>query len=145
MNVWRAGEGIVEFPDGRRVRARGLRASSSSGLEPQFGLYLLGRDPCIDESRYRWVCWPDFRLPASTSDALNALREAYERATSERVEIACDGGIGRTGTALSVLAIMSGVPVDEAVAWVREHHHSHAVETPRQKRWVSEVAVSLRT
>jgi protein-tyrosine phosphatase len=75
---------------------------------------------------------------------VNALDEAYQRAGSERVEIACGGGIGRTGTALAVLAVMSGVPSIEAVAWVRTHYHRRAVETRSQKRWVREVATALR-
>jgi protein-tyrosine phosphatase len=68
------------------------------------------------------------------------LREAHERAASERVEVACGGGIGRTGTALAVLAVLSGVPAGEAVEWVRRHHHRRAVETPWQRRWVRQLS-----
>jgi protein-tyrosine phosphatase len=60
------------------------------------------------------------------------LREAWVRAGSERVEIACTGGRGRTGTAL-----LDGVPNAEAVAYVREHYEAHAVETPGQRRFVA--------
>jgi protein-tyrosine phosphatase len=83
-----------------------------------------------------WVRWPDFRLPADEAGALAALRDAHHRAAGERVEIACSGGVGRTGTALAVLAILSGVEPDEAVAWVRSHYTPRAVETPWQRRWV---------
>ncbi|MCK1804163.1 hypothetical protein MTQ12_14070 [Brevibacterium sp. R8603A2] len=92
---------------------------------------------------YRWVRWPDFRLPAFTEDAVDALREAHTRAASERVEIACGGGVGRTGTALAVLAVMSGVPADTAVEWVRTNYHPRAVETRRQRAWIATVASSL--
>nr|WP_277348962.1 protein-tyrosine phosphatase family protein [Microbacterium sp. CFH 90308] len=88
--------------------------------------------------------WRDFGLPQSTDDALIVLREAHARAESERVEIACDGGNGRTGTALSVLAMMSGIDPENAVNWVRAHYRATAVETPRQRRWVSEVSARLR-
>ena len=81
--------------------------------------------------------WPDFRTPASTSDAMAALREAYERSATERVEVACGGGVGRTGTALAAIAVLAGVPPAEAVAWVRRHYHERAVETPWQRRWVA--------
>ncbi len=52
------------------------------------------------------------------------------------MEIACGGGVGRTGTALALLAAWGGVPADAAVGWVRERYHRRAVETPAQKRWV---------
>src|SRR5690606_12377802 len=71
------------------------------------------------------------------ADAIDALREAHERAAAERVEIACRGGIGRTGTALAVLATLSGVPPTQAVDWVRKHYHPRAVETRRQRAWVA--------
>lgn len=49
----------------------------------------------------RWVRWPDFRLPADRGDAQDALYVAWRRAAGERVEVACGGGFGRTGTALA--------------------------------------------
>jgi len=67
---------------------------------------------------------------------LPALTEAWQRAATERVEIACAGGRGRTGTALACLAILDGVPSAAAVAFVREHYDRHAVETPAQRRYV---------
>lgn len=42
---------------------------------------------------------PDFSLPADEAAVITALTEAWERAAAERVEIACAGGRGRTGTA----------------------------------------------
>jgi protein-tyrosine phosphatase len=56
---------------------------------------------------------------------------------TERVEIACAGGHGRTGTALACLAILDGVPATEAVAFVRDQYDPHAVETPAQRRYVA--------
>ena len=80
--------------------------------------------------------WPDFRLPSDPDDARAALRTAWERSDDERVEVACGGGRGRTGTALACLAVLDGVPADDAVAWVRAHYDPRAVETPWQRRWV---------
>ena len=57
---------------------------------------------------------------------------------AERVEIACAGGPGRTGTALACLAILDGVLSTEAVAFVREHYNPHAVERPGQRRYVAQ-------
>ena len=143
MSTWEVGQGVVEFPDGRRIRGRSLRKNSLGSVEPEFGVYLLGRDPNIEGWPSHWVRWRDFRLPDSTDEAVAALREAHQRAASERVEVACSGGIGRTGTALGVLAVLSGVAPDDAVTWVREHYHPRAVETRAQRRWIAEAATRL--
>src|SRR5690554_7325023 len=100
MSRWDAGAGVVELPDGRRVRGASARRPRS-GPRADFTVYLLARDPGTDGTTSRWVRWPDFGLPASTEDAVAALREAHARAAAERVEVACAGGIGRTGTARS--------------------------------------------
>lgn len=136
MRTWETGQGVVELPDGRRIRGRGLRKKSPVSVEPELGVYLLGHDPNITSWPSRWVRWRDFRLPDSTDDAVTALREAHRRAASERVELACGGGAGRTGTALALLAVLSGITPNDAVAWVREHYHQRAVETRAQQRWV---------
>ena len=133
---WPDGPGVVTFPDGRTVRGRGLRHPAPVGPPPHFGVYLLGKPRPIGPWPYRLVTWPDFRLPRSTAEARAALDEAYDRAATERVEIGCGGGVGRTGTGLAALAVRAGIPPDEAVAWVRAHYHRRAVETPWQRRWV---------
>ena len=84
----------------------------------------------------RWVRWPDFWLPTDRVAFGTALTELLARAAEERVEIACGGGFGRTGTALACLAVLDGVPNGEAVAYVREHYSKRAVETPWQRRFV---------
>jgi hypothetical protein len=139
MASWPEGEGVVELPDGSRVRGRGLRHPAPAGPDPEFGLYLLGERPDVGPWPSRWVRWPDFRLPSDRADAIGAFREVVERAPHERVEVACGGGRGRTGTALAVIAAMSGIPQREAVRWVRARYHPRAVETPWQARWVRTV------
>ncbi|MFG1708516.1 protein-tyrosine phosphatase family protein [Nonomuraea sp. M3C6] len=130
-------EGVLRLPSGRLVRGRGLRRPVPQGPQPVFALYLRGRRPLPVAWEHRWVRWPDFWLPSDRAAAADALREAWERAESERVEIACGGGRGRTGTALACLAVLDGVPGDQAVAYVREHYSRHAVETPWQRRFVT--------
>ena len=136
MIPWADGPGVVELPDGRRIRGRGLRHPAPDGPDPEFGVYLLGRDPGPFPWEHRWVRWPDFRNPTSTIDAIEALADAYARSATERVEIACGGGVGRTGTALAAIAVLAGVPSADAVAWVRRHYHPRAVETRWQRKWV---------
>jgi protein-tyrosine phosphatase len=79
-------------------------------------------------------------VPSDRADALAALREAHTRARSgERVEIACRGGVGRTGTALAALAVLDGLMSAAAVQWVRAGYHRRAVETPWQRWWLRKV------
>jgi protein-tyrosine phosphatase len=103
---------------------------------PSYGVYLLGRQPPGVSWEARWIRWPDFRLPSDRAAAREVLADAWERAAGERVEIACGGGRGRTGTALACLAVLDGVPAAQAVAYVRRHYDRRAVETPWQRRYV---------
>lgn len=129
--------GTLRLPSGRLVRGRALRHPLPAGPAPAFGVYLLGRQPPDVPWETRWLRWPDFRLPSDRAEARRVLGEAWERAAKERVEIACGGGRGRTGTALAALAVLDGVPAEEAVEFVRRHYDRHAVETPWQRRYVS--------
>jgi len=129
--------GILRLPSGRLVRGRGLSRPLPDGPNPAFGVYLLGQPPPDVPWESRWLRWPDFRLPADQADVLPTLTEAWQRAATERVEIACAGGRGRTGTALACLAVLDGIPSASAVAFVREHYDRLAVETFRQRRYVA--------
>ncbi|REK91908.1 protein phosphatase [Streptomyces inhibens] len=128
--------GVMRFPSGVLVRGRGLRHPLPSGPTPSFAIYLLGKQPPPTEWDARWLRWPDFWLPKDRRQARNVFKEALTRAVNERVEIACGGGHGRTGTALACMAVLDGVPADEAVTFVRRHYHRRAVETPWQRRFV---------
>ncbi|MGA5303782.1 protein-tyrosine phosphatase family protein [Nucisporomicrobium flavum] len=134
---WDHGEaGVLALPSGRLIRGRGLRRPVPEGPVPEFGVYLLGSPPPPAAWENRWLRWPDFRLPADRELAARLLREVWERAATQRVEIACHGGRGRTGTALACLAVLDGVPPAEAVDFVRAGYDRRAVETPWQRRYV---------
>ncbi len=128
--------GLCELPSGRKIRGRSLRGPLPAGLLPTLGVYLLGRRPPEFDWESRWIRWPDFWLPSDRAAAAIALREALDRSAEERVEIACDGGKGRTGTALALIAVLDGVPPEKAAEYVRAHYSAHAVETPWQRRYV---------
>ncbi|MPV35442.1 protein-tyrosine phosphatase family protein [Georgenia subflava] len=137
METWDPGaSGLLRLPSGRLVRGRGLRRPLPPGLEPEFGLYLLGRRPPAVGWDSRWLRWPDFGLPLDRTDAVDALHETWARAAGQRVEVACGGGRGRTGTALACLTVLDGLAAEEAVAYVRERYDPRAVETPWQRRFV---------
>lgn len=129
--------GVLRLPSGRLVRGRALRRPLPEGPAPTFALYLLAHEPPPVPWEARWLRWPDFWLPSDRAATGDALREAWARAGTERVEVACNGGRGRTGTALACLAILDGVPNSAAVGYVRDHYAARAVETPWQRRFVA--------
>lgn len=137
MESWEeSAPSILRLPSGRLVRGRGLRHALAAGPLPQFALYLQGKAPPPVGWESRWLRWPDWWLPTDPVEAREALADLWRRAANERVEVACSGGRGRTGTALACLAILDGVAPAEAVRYVREHYNPRAVETPWQRRFV---------
>jgi Protein-tyrosine phosphatase len=125
----------VTLPDGTRVRASSIRERREHDPARSFGLYM-------DQWwRPTWpadmIAWPDRRVPANAEQAASKIEAAFARASrGELVEIGCFGGLGRTGTVLACMAVLAGVPPDEAVAWVRRNYDVRAVETPAQEDWV---------
>ncbi|TRW46128.1 protein-tyrosine phosphatase family protein [Georgenia yuyongxinii] len=130
--AWGDDAGLLTLPSGARVRGRRIVDDASAA---DFAL-VLARGP-LPPWPSRRVRWPDLWVPLDRADAVDALREALRRATAgERVEVACRGGVGRTGTALAAFAVLEGLAPGEAVAWVRARYHPHAVETPWQRWWL---------
>lgn len=126
---------VITFPDGTKVRP----ASRSDRLEHdnwrQFGLYL------AEEWHPSWssdfIPWEDFGLPKSCAQAVDQIHAAFMRAKDgQHVEVGCLGGRGRTGTVLACMAVLAGVPPNDAVTWVRQNYDTDAVEGPEQERWV---------
>jgi protein-tyrosine phosphatase len=77
-------------------------------------------------------------VPANTEAVVEALKTVLERARSgQDIEIGCLGGHGRTGTALACLAVLTGHPALDAVAWVRSSYCTKAVETPGQEAFIA--------
>lgn len=136
-------DGAIELPDGSLVRGRGLRNPEPGGAQPDYALYL--GNGKLREYRpgweHTWVDWPDFMVPRDFPTAVSLILDLHERAKAgAAVEVACGGGVGRTGTVISCLAVLTGVPAGDAVAWARAHHHRRAVEMPWQHRWVRRFA-----
>src|SRR6266566_8802826 len=120
--LWLDETGLVTLPTGLRVRGR----RSIDTVSPADFALLLGRGRAPPWP-HRYIRWPDFWIPSDGADALDALHEAYRRSQNgERVEVTCRRGIGRTGTALAALAILDGLPPNQAVAWVRFNYHPRA-------------------
>ena len=126
--------GVLTLPSGRLVRARGL--AGEVGRPPELGVYLLPHPPEPMPWPARWVRWRDFRPPSDRDAAAEVILELWRRAVTERVEVACRHGRGRTGTVLACLAVLDGLSAPDAIDYVRRHHHRRAVETPGQRRYV---------
>jgi hypothetical protein len=129
---------VVVLPDRTEVMAVSFDATDPYTREqlPDFGLYL---DPRWDPPwTHDHLDWPDFGVPSDPAGLANALTSLLERARDQsRVEVGCLGGHGRTGTALACLAILTGLPPEDAVAWVRANYCADAVESGRQEAFVA--------
>ena len=127
---------LIALPSGALVRGRRLDAA----CRPADFAVLLGAGPAPTWPHAR-LRWPDFWLPRDDAECCAVLREAYRQALAgQRVEFACRGGVGRTGTALAALAILDGLAPAAALRWVRAGYHPRAVETPWQRRWLFRTA-----
>jgi hypothetical protein len=139
----------VTFPDGTTVWGGG----TGVGERPQadFGLYLdedwmkrARRDSSSVATEMRYVRWEDFGVPDDKNRAAKAIVEAFGKAQDgKRVEVLCAGGTGRTGTVLSCMAVLSRIPGDESVKWVRQNYLERAVETPEQADFVAWFAANF--
>lgn len=140
--------GAIRLPDGTPVRGRGRREPVPPAPLPDYGLYLgrpgggprwlARRPPWLPQWRADWLDWPDFGTPRDSGTAAALIQHAYRLARDgHRVEVACHGGTGRTGTVIACMAVLAGHPAAEAVGWTRRHYRAHAVETRGQRRWVA--------
>jgi protein-tyrosine phosphatase len=135
----------VTLPDGTAVLARGRLdlVPATRPREPDFALYLDER--WRDDDDVTWpfhvVPWADFGLPVDENATFSEIVALYRRARAgELVEVACYGGVGRTGTVLGCLAILAGVDPADAVAWVRREYHPSAIETSEQEQLIARFA-----
>jgi hypothetical protein len=129
---------LVVLPDGTRVTAASFdRVAPYARIrDPDYGLYL---DPRWQPPwEHAYIDWPDFGVPPDAEAVVGPLTTVLERARSgQDVEVGCIGGHGRTGTALACLAVLTGYPATDAVAWVRSAYCASAVETPGQEAFVA--------
>jgi protein-tyrosine phosphatase len=137
----------VALPDGTVILAQGRLdiVPAERPRNPDFALYLDRRwegDPQVTWP-HRIIAWADFGLPVDEPEVFEAVADLYAQARAgELVEVACYGGVGRTGTVLGCLTVLAGVAAPEAMAWVRSSYHPSAIETTEQEQLILRFAQS---
>ena len=128
-------EDPVTFPDGTTVLASGWLERRHDALAPISACIWIRRGR--HGGRAVMLDWPGFRGAGRRGGGRSRDSGALARARrGERVEVACIGGHGRTGTVLACMAVLAGVPGPEAVEWVRSRYCRRAVQEPSQQYWV---------
>lgn len=108
-----------------------------------FVLSCMGREgiPTGYEPPFTAIEWPNFRTPNVSRYFWQLLYERLQSVHGKTV-IFCRGGHGRTGTALAILAHLSGAcGSDDPVEWVRARYCQEAVETPTQLNYLNNLGV----
>lgn len=128
-----------------RVRFRDAMRFSADSAEPVVadekaraimpeGLFKFVSPPTMD------IDWPDF----STPDLLKTWWEQFvvglrNLPPDSNVGMYCEGGHGRTGTAMSILAALTEQTDKDPVAWLRKRYCDEAVESWRQIDYIEEM------
>ena len=126
----------VVFPDGTTVYASSRWDRKPEDPVPDYALYV--------DSSWRptsfasFLPWRDHGMPTIRWDhAVGAIVDAFNHAREGwSVEIGCIGGHGRTGSVLACMAILAGVPADDACQWVWDHYCVEAIEADSQIWWI---------
>jgi hypothetical protein len=131
----------IVFPDGTKVLLSGWFHRKDHQPEPDWGVYC---DP-MWKPTVTWpsvmLDWPDLGVPNDKGEADEQIISALKRAIAgERVEIACIGGHGRSGTIVACMAYLMGVPIDEVVTWLRLRYCIRAIQEPSQQYWIERFA-----
>lgn len=97
------------------------------------------------------ILWPDYSVPTISRttwlDIIEAIEDFAEQSKHEAVDVlfCCQGGHGRTGTALSIVCSLLGIiPENEdPVKWVRAKYCKKAVESDAQLNYLELIAGRL--
>ncbi len=148
MEKWQLTDGVVEFPSGRRIRARSWKApvlqlaTLSVVLTTVSETEFAGAQTFPGAKEIIMIDWPDQRLPRRSMQAVKTLQEVWQRADQELVEITCRGGVGRTGSALALIAMYEGMSSSEAIDFIRESYNNDSVTSPAQRGFLTDFSPS---
>lgn len=89
------------------------------------------------------ISWPDYDIPALERDfwldLIDVINEEWLKKRITGVTCCCVGGHGRTGTALAILAGLTGACISDPVLFVREHYCKKVVESESQIKYIEEM------
>lgn len=93
--------------------------------------------PVLKKKLYKVVniAWTDYSIPNLDRDTWRAIIEAWQESRRPLLAL-CQGGHGRTGTALACIIGLLGLS-DTPIKTVREHYCDEAVENLNQAKYVS--------
>ena len=88
--------------------------------------------------------WKDYSAPKELTKEfwlalVRELRENLVRLNLKNMLVCCQGGHGRTGSCLSILAGLMGATATDPVAFIRENYCKKAVESNSQLDYIEEV------
>lgn len=87
-----------------------------------------------------YISCPDYSVPSLGKkfwlDLIDTINIEWQAGRITGVTVCCVGGHGRTGTALSILASLTGRCESDPVAFVRKHYCEKAVESKGQIEYI---------
>ena len=83
--------------------------------------------------------WPDFETPSVAREWWDEFHAWLVAAPEQRVVVTCQGGHGRTGTMLAILAGLGGATTGDPVEFIRKAYCRNAVESEEQLAYIAEV------
>lgn len=132
----------------RGLDSTGMDVFIDCGADIQQNTGLINIPPCSFPSqrdRIIEINWLDGGEPSLTEknwrDLLKNLERIRLRAGKNilNILVCCQGGHGRTGTALSILAALTGVAAGDPVKFIRENYCQKAVETMSQCAYIKKI------
>jgi len=93
----------------------------------------------LDKSQVLTINWPDMGIPAIGEEMWRNLASTLIAEKGiETIYVGCQGGVGRTGTALAILAHFMGIlrDTEDPVSFVRKFYFDDAIETDDQFSYI---------
>lgn len=84
------------------------------------------------------IAWSDFEVPTLGVEFWHDLIKTI-RLVGKDVVVACEGGHGRTGTTISILAYMMGAVRTDPIKFIRKVYCDEAVETTTQINYIRNI------
>jgi len=89
------------------------------------------------------ISWPDYDVPELDQqfwlDLIGVINFKWSAREITGVTACCVGGHGRTGTALAVLAGLTGACQSDPVAFIRKHYCKRVVESDSQVKYIEDM------